>query len=116
MRFLVDEWTGPHVATWLHSLGHEVFSVFDQIPGEDDEFLLDKALAEDWIIITNDKDFGELVNRQQHKHRGIVLLRLDDERTANKIYVLKNLLEKYADRLHDSFVTVTRKAVRFARD
>jgi predicted nuclease of predicted toxin-antitoxin system len=101
---------------WLHSLGHDVFSVYDQIPGEDDELLLDKALAEDWIIITNDKDFGELANRQQHKHHGIVLLRLDDERTANKIYVLENLLDKHADRLHGSFVTFTREAVCFARD
>jgi hypothetical protein len=45
----------------------------------------------------------------------VVLLRLEDERNANKINVLQSLLENYAGQLADSFVVVTEKQVRFAR-
>jgi predicted nuclease of predicted toxin-antitoxin system len=37
MRLLVDECTGPKVAEWLHSQGHEIFSVFDEARGIEDE-------------------------------------------------------------------------------
>jgi hypothetical protein len=37
MRFLVDECTGPAVAKWLRSSHHEIFSVYDEVRGLDDE-------------------------------------------------------------------------------
>jgi predicted nuclease of predicted toxin-antitoxin system len=76
--------------------------------------LIRKALDESWIIITNDKDFGEKVYREGHLHKGVVLLRLGDERSVSKIETLQRLLKKYADRLPDHFVVVTEKHVRFA--
>ena len=115
MRFVVDECTGPTVAAWLRGYGHEVFSVFDEARGIDDEQVIRKAYDEGWILITNDKDFGEKVYREQYSHRGIILMRLEDERTANKIEVLRRLLEQYADRLSDRFVVVTDTRVRFDR-
>ena len=40
MRFLVDECTGPKVAAYLRDQGHEVFSVFDEARGiEDDQVI-----------------------------------------------------------------------------
>jgi hypothetical protein len=42
-------------------------------------------------------------------------MRLEDERAANKITVLKRLLKGYADRLSDRFTVVTETRVRFAR-
>lgn len=43
MRFLVDECAGPSLAHWLHEQGHDVFSVFDQARGiNDDEVLQDE--------------------------------------------------------------------------
>ena len=115
MRFLVDECTGPAVARWLQEQGHEVFSVFEEARGMDDEGVIQKASAEGWILITNDKDFGEKVFREQREHRGVVLLRLDDERAASKINTLKRLLADYAHRLADCFVVVSETQVRFAR-
>jgi predicted nuclease of predicted toxin-antitoxin system len=115
MRFLVDECTGPHVARWLQSLDHDVFSVFDDARGLDDVDILRKAYAENWILVTNDKDFGEKVYREGLPHRGVVLLRLDDERAASKIDSLRRLLADYADRLADRFVVVTETRVRFAQ-
>jgi predicted nuclease of predicted toxin-antitoxin system len=115
MRFLVDECTGPAVARWLREQQHEVFSVYEAARGIADEEVIRKAYDESWILVTNDKGFGEKVYRDRRPHRGVVFLRLDDERAANKIMVLQQLLARYADRLPDSFVVVTETQVRFAR-
>ena len=42
-------------------------------------------------------------------------MRLEDERSANKIQVLRLLLESYADRVEDQFVVVTETQVRFGK-
>ena len=115
MRFLVDECTGPTVARWLSGQGYEVFSVYEQARGMDDETIILKAFDENWILITNDKDFGEQVYREHRPHRGVVFLRLKDERASNKIETLRRLLETYSDRLADCFVVVSETRVRFAK-
>lgn len=115
MRFLVDECVGPRVAAWLRGQGREVFSVFDEWRGANDDDIIGKAQAEGWILVTSDKDFGEKVFRHQRPHRGVIFMRLADERAANKIDVLRRLLESHADRLADRFVVVTETQVRFAR-
>ena len=115
MRFLVDECTGPAVAEWLRGVHHDVFSVFEQGRGMDDDEIIRRALTENRVLVTNDKDFGEMVYRDRHPHRGIVLLRLENERAENKIAVMQRLLKNHADRLADQFVVVTETTVRFAR-
>lgn len=75
MRFLVDECTGPAVTRWLSAQGH-------------DAAILTRALAEDRVVVTNAKDFGEIIFREGLAHRGVILLRLADERAAAKIQVL----------------------------
>ena len=115
MRFLVDECTGPKVAAWLRDQGHEVFSVFDDARGSEDEAIIQTAHNDNWILITNDKDFGEKAFRERRPHRGVIFMRLEDERAANKIDVLRRLLESYADRVEDQFIVVTETRVRFAR-
>lgn len=115
MRFLVDECTGPDVAKWLRDQKHEVFSVFEEARGMDDDDIILKALEENLILITNDKDFGEKVYRDGRPHRGVILLRLEDERSPSKIHVLSRLLSTHPDRLPNTFVVVTEKQIRFAR-
>ncbi len=114
MRFIVDECTGPNAAEWLRGQGYEVFSAHEEARGAEDDVLIRKAFAEDWILIANDKDSGEKVYRERRPHRGIVFLRLSDERAANKILVLERLPAQYADQLVDRFVVVTDERVRFA--
>ena len=116
MRFLVDECTGPKVAEWLRDQGHQVFSIFDKASGISDDDILATALTDNWILITNDKDFGEMVFRERRPHNGIIFLRLDDERAANKIEVLRQLLKNYSEKLSGQFVTVTETKVRFAEN
>ncbi|MBV8884595.1 MAG: DUF5615 family PIN-like protein [Chroococcidiopsidaceae cyanobacterium CP_BM_RX_35] len=115
MRFLVDESTGVVVARWLREQGYEVFSVYEEARGIDDEVIIQKAFDENWILITNDKDFGEKVYREQYPHRGIILLRLQDERWGSKIKILQDMLEMYFEQLPDSYIVVTETQIRFAR-
>ena len=114
MRFLVDECTGPAVAKWLREQGHEVFSVFEEAQGIDDDAVIRKAREKDWILITNDKDFGEKVYRDRILHAGVVLPRLEDERNQIKITAVSQLLSQYSHRLVNNFVVVTETQVRFA--
>lgn len=114
MRFIVDECTGPSVARWLQEQNHQVFSVYSDERGRADGALLTKAFTENWILITNDKDFGEMVYRERRPHKGVILLRLENERSANKIRVLQQLLQRYEIFLPDNFIVVTENQIRFA--
>ncbi len=78
MKFLVDECTGPSVATWLQDNGYEVFSVYEDARGAEDDIILQKAFEENWVLITNDKDFGDKVYRNGRLHKGVILLRLEN--------------------------------------
>jgi predicted nuclease of predicted toxin-antitoxin system len=115
MRFLVDECTGPAVARWLQAQGHEVFSVYDQSRGAQDDWIIRKAFEEGWVLVTNDKDFGEKVYRERYPHKGVVLLRLEDERSANKIATMQRLIDNHGGLLSERYVVVTERQVRFAR-
>ena len=115
MRFLVDECTGIRVSSWLSQQGYEVHCIYGEARGASDDEILQKAFAENWILITNDKDFGELIYRSRRAHHGIVFLRLADEKSTAKIEALRLLLDQYADRLLDAFVVVTESKVRFGK-
>lgn len=115
MRFLVDECTGSGVANWLRDRAHQVYSVYDEARGISDNDVLQKAFNENWILITNDKDFGDKIYREACSHQGVIFMRLEDERTANKIETLRRLLENYAEQLPLQYVVVTENRVRFAK-
>lgn len=77
--------------------------------------MIQKAYDENWILITNDKDFGEKLYRERRAHRGIIFMRLEDERASNEIQVLRRLSDSYANRLEVQFVVVTETQVRFGK-
>jgi len=112
MRFLVDECIGPIVARWLRQLQHDILSVYEEARGLDDDRVLQKAVAGNCILITSDKDFGDMIFREGKPHKGVIFLRLEDERNASKIKVLERLLKQYADRLAGNFAVVTETTVR----
>ena len=92
-----------------------MFSVYEQAREIDDDSVIARAVSEDRVLITNDKDFGENVYREKHIHKGIVLLRLPDENASSKVAAVRGLVEFHIGRLEGSFVVVTDKQVRFAR-
>ena len=113
MKLLVDECTGPAVALWLEQQGHDVFSVYSQARGIDDDRVIEIAQLEGRILITNDRGFGEKVFRERRPHHGVVFLRLVNERPTNKIHVLGQLLSLHGDAMANHFVVVTDTRIRF---
>jgi len=115
MRFIVDESSGRAVAESLRALGHDVLAVPEVMLSAHDHDILSRAASEGRILITNDKDFGELVFRNGGEHCGVVLLRLHDESASNRVRVAKAIVEQYGERLVGRFVVGTDAAVRFYR-
>jgi len=62
MDFIVDESTGTAVVEYLRSIGHDVLFVAEAMPQADDPDILGRAVSEERILVTNDKDFGELAD------------------------------------------------------
>ena len=111
MRFLVDENVGPSVAHWLSTEGHNTASVYMETRGISDREIIRRASEEDRILITCDKDFGDLVFREL---RGVVLLRLEGYRPETIIHVLGKFLNEHASQIGGRFVVVTEDQTRFA--
>ena len=75
MKFLVDVCAASRsLLTTLADLGHDVLSARDRFPHASDEALLALAREEGRVLITEDKDFGELVFLRGLPHPGIVRL------------------------------------------
>ncbi|MGD2158752.1 MAG: DUF5615 family PIN-like protein [Anaerolineales bacterium] len=116
MRFLVDECAGPIVARWLREQGDDVFSVYEQARGMTEDAIVEKANIEERILITNDKDFGEKIYRERKSHKGVILLRLDDERASNEIEITERLLKNYSEKLRGNFIVAAEQKVRIVRE
>lgn len=112
MQFVVDESTGAAVTAFLRGLGHDVLAVAEAMPQASDENILARAVLDARIVVTNDKDFGELVFRDRKTHAGIVLLRLEDESPDNRVAVMQAVLQQHAAQLPGRFVVATEKHIR----
>jgi len=104
MKFIVDECTGSHVADFLKSLGHDVISVYDDCRGISDKVVLEIANRAFRIIITNDKDFGNQIFKNNVPHKGVLFLRLKNERFQNKIMVIKEFLNLNINMINEFIV------------
>lgn len=113
MKFLADECCDTGLVASLRSEGHDVIYIFEENPGASDEEILTTAYRQGRILLTEDKDFGELVYRFRKSSKGIVLIRIDVEERHKKWDKLKKLLDRYGDRLPGSFVVVELKKYRF---
>jgi predicted nuclease of predicted toxin-antitoxin system len=112
MQFLVDESAGSAVAAHLSGLGHDVLSVAQAMPQADDVTILARAARESRIVVTNDKDFGELIFRSGQAHTGVVLLRLRDESSANRVRVMQAVLDQCGNTLPNQFVVASETQIR----
>ena len=115
LRFLVDESADARLATWLRSSGYDATTVaVSHGPGHRDENVLAIAHAEGRVLITDDRDFGDLVFRYGHPHAGVIYLRLGTTVIARRIERLEYVLRHHADEL-DQFLVVSRHRVRVRR-
>lgn len=79
MRMIVNENVSATVIGELRQRGPDVLSVKESMRSASDEAILARAQAEQRVVVTHDKDFGELAFRSRLPAAcGIVLLRLSD--------------------------------------
>ncbi len=114
MRFLVDECVGPSVVRWLRENNHDASSAFEDCRGWEDERILEKACTEGRIVVTVDKDFGDMIFRMKLPHRGIILLRSAYCGPSDKISMMKKVLSLDESDLSGRFVVVTETAIRIS--
>ncbi len=115
MKFLVDECVGNSVAQWLKDNNYAVVAVKHVMPQASDDVILEKAFAEGLILITCDKDFGEMIFKQNRKHAGVILLRLVDERMASKITAIQAVFSKHSHEIEGNFIIATDTTIRVTR-
>jgi predicted nuclease of predicted toxin-antitoxin system len=112
MKFLTDENIGFEVINPLRNLGLDIKSILEIDRGADDTSVLSLANKDSRILITTDKDFGELVYVQKLLHKGVILIRLKKDSSENKFKVLNSLLKAPSTVLENAFTVVTDTTVR----
>lgn len=112
MRFLLDACVASrtlHEA--LVDLGHDVLSAWEGYAHTTDEALLALAYQESRVLVTEDKDFGELVFLRRQSHPCIV--RLVELRLTEKVEAMRDLIQHHEDALREgAIIVVTRTRVR----
>ena len=115
MKFLFDVCVGRKAEQFLAAQGHDVKAVRDLDPKLPDSDILDIAVAEARLVVTMDKDFGELVYRSRRTHAGVLLLRLEASTGDEKVEVIKTLIESYADEINGMFAVYANGKLRIRR-
>jgi predicted nuclease of predicted toxin-antitoxin system len=116
MKFLLDQCTDARPMAYLNQHGHDAIRVGGAYAaGLTDDVVLMLAHAEGRVLITDDRDFGELVFRQRMPHVGVIFLRLSPDSALDaKIAAIEDVLAHHRDEL-DQFLVVTEKSVRVRR-
>jgi predicted nuclease of predicted toxin-antitoxin system len=103
MLVLVDVSPGKAIAEALRGLSHDVTEVRDRNSRMSDIDILSWAVTEQRLVVTMDKDFGELVYRSGARHSGVLLLRLDAAANSERVRVVTEIFEQYAEQLPGKF-------------
>jgi predicted nuclease of predicted toxin-antitoxin system len=115
VRFLLDESVEYRLSSYLRDLGHDVTAIAHDYPSAlSDLEVLAHAQREGCILITNDRDFGELIYRLGLPHHGVIYFRLPAATVDTKLARLEAILADYSDQM-DQFLVVTEKTVRVRR-
>jgi predicted nuclease of predicted toxin-antitoxin system len=112
IKFIVDVNIEKVIVDLLLENGYNVKWIPDYDCEILDADLLKMANTEKRILVTNDKDFGELTFLQKKLSTGIILIRVKGQKPQNKIKVMKKLLQNYSDKLLHHFVVVTKEKIR----
>lgn len=115
MRFLSDEGVDAAIVGALRSEGHDVRWMAEELEGTKDDVVLAAAVGDARILITEDKDFGELVYRQRLHHRGVVLVRVDGISNAEKARVVARAIREHETDLTGGFTVIQHATIRIRR-
>ncbi|KAA9041845.1 hypothetical protein FW778_07460 [Ginsengibacter hankyongi] len=100
---VIDVGVGRVIEEWLSQQGYNIIAISKVNPEMTDYDIIQMANKEDAIIITMDKDFGELVFKTHLPHKGILLLRLDDAVSEEKLSAIQNILPDYLAQIQNHF-------------
>jgi len=113
MKFLADANIESKVVQFLRNSGYDVKWVLEDNPFLSDEDILEISYKEKWILITNDKDFGELVYKDYRNTFSIILLRVEKNDVMVKIKIVENLITKHKDKNENKFIVANKNKIRF---
>ncbi len=115
MKFLVDVGVSNKVEKYLKDDGFDTKCIREIDPRLKDIEIIDIAAKDNRVIITMDKDFGELVFKSSQAHAGVLLLRLENENSNSKVEIVKSILENYSKELNNNFCVFHKGKLRIRK-
>ncbi|HEX5726663.1 MAG TPA: DUF5615 family PIN-like protein [Longimicrobiaceae bacterium] len=115
MIFVCDEGVDRTIVLRLREDGHDVLYVAEMAPGIPDEEVLREANARGAILVTLDKDFGELVFRLGRATHGVLLIRLQASSTEERALRVVALVRSHEDELPGAFTVLSASKVRIRK-
>ncbi len=115
MNLLADEGVDRQVVERLRRDSHNVLYVAEMEPGITDEVVLQRANEHSALLVTEDKDFGELVYRQRLVHRGVILLRLMGFASLTKAATVSKVLEEHGAEMPNAFTVISPGVLRIRK-
>lgn len=113
LRFLADESFSFSIISVLREKGYNIKWIGEIAPGISDRSVYKIAEEDNRIILTEDKDFGELAIRFKLKANGVVLLRISSKEKELRQKRVFELLEKFPEKLQDHLVVINPEKFRF---
>lgn len=115
MMLLADENIEKPIVEFLRDKGFDVFYIIEGKLSISDEEILNIADKENRILITNDKDFGELIFYQKKISSGVLLIRSSKEKASHKVSLFETHLEQIKNKLAGNFVVLSESGVRIRK-
>jgi predicted nuclease of predicted toxin-antitoxin system len=115
VQLLADESVDFGVVRALRTAGYDVLAIAELEPGIPDREVAARAFREQRILLTEDKDFGQLVYASGTSAYGVVLLRFPATLRAEMISSVTEVMRRFSDRLPAQFVVVQPGKVRFSQ-
>ena len=112
MLFLADESCDACMVRVLRTDGHDVMAVSESHRGASDSDVINLALGMSRILITEDKDFGQLVFASGHGHKGVILLRYPFQLRHRITEQLSSLVRDRGELLSHSFTVIEPGRIR----
>lgn len=112
MVLLADESVDYRIVRFLREQDFTVIAIIDNDASISDVEVLQKAKEANVLLITEDKDFGELVFRLKLRHSGILLLRFFNLEIQIQNDKILETLNNHSGKLFNNFSTLTEKRLR----
>lgn len=112
MNILADENIDEQIIETLRKNGYNILYVGEMAPGISDEVVLSKANKMSAVLLTADKDFGELVFRQHLISKGVILVRLSGMSPNDKSKQILAVINEHKNEIINSFTVITHNHIR----